>query len=620
MTNAALFELVSNDGKQDRMIMATAMLHRRLLSIQNNNIRMNKAKGLGHLDPNARENLPTLADIERTHILFTNSHFKPFCAIAFEYNKVKVQSGNLALNQKVVFSQPAFGDFLSDTCLHVKLLQPTLTATTSGNSIAPAMRWCEYPGERLAKVVQQEVNGAILDEYNSTFSNFTRLFCVAPNKLAGWNKCMGQEMPEKGFVRQADWAFNGVTAPSARLAVNVHNGNQTPSGQKSGTIELFIPLQLWYNSDVRVALPSVAIPHGYRFVNVEFCSFNELVGVVPRGSSTYSSPNGTLTEPSPTLNLAELYINNIFLNPEVHKIYIKRIGFTLIRVHKYQKYSATASSAEIQLQQLKWPIEYLMIGMKITAYHESTDEATIREHLDKWHLFSSVTNTTYLTTGQNVMKFSDLVVTSAGTETLGFGAAVFTTGSQDRGALTGTAVTTAAVAAGDLLYINGLFTTARTAVAAGAAVTGIEVDVSPTEAVTASTAIAQGAKKVTLQGLEVVTKAMSATMNNITVQAHGIKFYDNFPAAFFNSYTPFVFGGANINTPEESGALFIPFCLYPRVFQPSGYINLSRTREFFLSFDSSVVSSGTPGTLHICASAINFLLITDGSAILRYAT
>lgn len=54
---------------------------------------------------------PTLVDIERTHVLFVNAHFKPFAAIGYEYNKVKPQSGNPSWAGSVTYSIPQFGDF-----------------------------------------------------------------------------------------------------------------------------------------------------------------------------------------------------------------------------------------------------------------------------------------------------------------------------------------------------------------------------------------------------------------------------------------------------------------------------------------------------------------------------
>jgi hypothetical protein len=45
-------------------------------------------------------------DIERTHVLFTNAHFKPFVALGYEYNKVNAGSGTVQLGGEVQFSIP----------------------------------------------------------------------------------------------------------------------------------------------------------------------------------------------------------------------------------------------------------------------------------------------------------------------------------------------------------------------------------------------------------------------------------------------------------------------------------------------------------------------------------
>jgi hypothetical protein len=50
------------------MILATELLNRRLKEI----------KRLRCKNPAIRDKTPTLVDIERTHILFMNAHFKPF--------------------------------------------------------------------------------------------------------------------------------------------------------------------------------------------------------------------------------------------------------------------------------------------------------------------------------------------------------------------------------------------------------------------------------------------------------------------------------------------------------------------------------------------------------------
>ena len=101
MATGGVFQLITNDGKQDRMLMATQMLRNRLESI--------RAKR--RADPSISDETPTLLDIERTHVLFTNAHFKPFVALGYEYNKVNAGSGTVQLGGEVQFSIPQFGDY-----------------------------------------------------------------------------------------------------------------------------------------------------------------------------------------------------------------------------------------------------------------------------------------------------------------------------------------------------------------------------------------------------------------------------------------------------------------------------------------------------------------------------
>ena len=187
MSTGGIFNLITNDGKQDRMLMASELLSKRLAEI--------RAARKGMENPN-----PTLADIERTHILFMNAHFKPFAAIAYEYNKVT--ANNPTLGSKVQFSIPQFGDFFSDMVVHVRFDNPTVSVTgaAAGQADECAIyRWCDYPGERLFQKVSFDVNGNPLDEYYPDTYNFHRQFFISESKRSGWNKCMGQEQSVEAF-------------------------------------------------------------------------------------------------------------------------------------------------------------------------------------------------------------------------------------------------------------------------------------------------------------------------------------------------------------------------------------------------------------------------------------
>lgn len=317
-----------------------------------------------------------------------------------------------------------------------------------------------------------------------------------------------------------------------------------------------------------------------------------------------------------------------------HNIFIKRIGFSLIRVHREQTLSATTSTAEVLLQQLKWPIETLFVGMKLRDYNSST-VALRREHLDKWHSFAEVSD---VSRAQQGVRSGKVKLINA-TYTIAAGDLLLSAGASTYLKYTGDTTTLAAddfptVFVGDILSVTiGAFTkelVVSNKVVADGTNKGylvFDVKVSDVSGDWGTTAITEA----TLAGDIVQYRPDSAeplatvqscakTIDTLTIKAHGIPIYNAFPSQFYNAYVPYHYGGPNVKVPEDCGALMVNFCLYPGTYQPSGHINVSRAREFYLEYSSSVISSSVVGTLVVVASAINFLLISDGSAVLRYST
>jgi hypothetical protein len=122
----------------------------------------------------------------------------------------------------------------------------------------------------------------------------------------------------------------------------------------------------------------------------------------------------------------------------------------------------------------------------------------------------------------------------------------------------------------------------------------------------------------------------SRTIDNLKVTAHGVALFQKIESQFYNQYLPESYGcaasgGCTLRTPDDEGALFINFALHPGSYQPSGHINVSRAREFYIDFESSFVgstldSSTVTATFLAEGVALNFLLVSDGSAVLRYST
>jgi hypothetical protein len=635
MATGGIFALITNDGKQDKMLMASDLLKTRLDAIYATRSQ-NPA-----LDPT-----PTLLDIEKTHILFTNAHFKPFAAIGFEYNKTTASSGNTTLGSDCTFSIPQFGDFFHDMVLYMKIKQPVMNVTAANPSDQPLMRWCPYPGERILETVEFEVNGNPLDKYTCDDYTFYREFTLQPNKVAGWNRCVGQEEEEEGYLDQPNWANSGVSPSSIthRVVTRTVSGDQTPSGQKDITVykELLIPLHFWCNTDVRLSVPSVAIPYGQRFIKCKLASPDKLVNLVPRGAGDWSDANigGTLNYDG-MLKTIELYINNIFVNPEVHNIFIKRIGFSLIRVHRQQTINCNTPTAQILLQQLKWPIETLFVGMKMNDYN-SSDVTLRRQHLDKWHTFTQITPTTRATQGWTAGKVTlkddsfdlpaSLLNLSAAGKQLRLTVTSPVAGkNQFEGIVSGDVITlvltptntTPAVAVPTTLTLH-VADVVPDSTTAGYLEFAETVDSVPSNLGTTDIAVAANTPvSVTTSVASELTATVpvqTATIDDITITAHGVPIYNQFISKFYNAYVPYHYGGPNVTVPKSIGALMIPFSLYPGSYQPSGHINVSRAREFYISYNSSVISTVNVGNMIVSGSAINFLLISDGSAVLRYTT
>ena len=208
---------------------------------------------------------------------------------------------------------------------------------------------------------------------------------------------------------------------------------------------------------------------------------------------------------------------------------IKRIGFSLIRVHRFQTQRTSNASDNILLSQLKWPIENMFAGMRPAVNISASNPNQYRD----WHRM----------TGMN-----DNVIDQA-------------------------ARSHAKVSIDDT--------------------TGID------NAKTKSSSSHVSFEKLTYP-------VPVETIDTLQLQAHGINIYNTFKAQFFRDYMSYTYGGTNITTPEDTGALMINFCLYPGTYQPSGHINVSRAREFYLAFVSSYISASTPCDLLVLAQAINF--------------
>lgn len=491
------------------------------------------------------------------------SFAKPYAALAFEYHKVQANTGVPNLGAIIQFSLPTFGDFFYDMVCYIRL-----SAVSANLRVSPArsshqgavlgmddtsagvaydlvdafgkswnlqsaegssvnyqnlVRYCEYPGNRIFKYTKFSVNANTLDEYFDYTSAMLQKFTVAPNKVLGYNRLVGQENPLTGYsgpIQSEVSDPQGNSGPSAltgsmfgsdmndycREVRSIVNGPQTPKLNQPA-LELWHKYKFWFNSDVRLAVPAVSIPYGNRLITMELQDQQNLIFEFPnlyikKTVSTTANSGETASRKityTPVLSsdrqvtdckieAMELYVNNIFVNTEIHDIFIERIGFSLIRVYRHQVSPANnAGACNAKLEQLKWPIETIYAGVRPTWNVSAANPNLYKD----WH------SMTYNVDAQYDLKYDiEQVDTSSP-----FGASLETTS---------------------------------------------DFVVPPSYSIPVP------------------------TIDSLSVVSHAIKIFDDYRTTFFNSYLPFTYGGPAVNTPADTGAIMISFALYPGSYQPSG--------------------------------------------------
>ena len=103
MSSGGVFTIITNDGKQDKMLLATDLLEQRMNEIKQKNVQ--RILGQGG-NPDKSDIDPQLSQITDTHIIHFQARFKPHVAVAMEYQKVNPQSGTAAFGNQVTFGLP----------------------------------------------------------------------------------------------------------------------------------------------------------------------------------------------------------------------------------------------------------------------------------------------------------------------------------------------------------------------------------------------------------------------------------------------------------------------------------------------------------------------------------
>jgi hypothetical protein len=86
---------------------------------------------------------------------------------------------------------------------------------------------------------------------------------------------------------------------------------------------------------------------------------------------------------------------------------------------------------------------------------------------------------------------------------------------------------------------------------------------------------------------------------------------------FYQSYLPYT-SGKKITT-KNNNIYFISYNLFPKQFQPNGYVNMTKSRDIYFNYSSKLIENNSPVKLYLHATCINFLVYNNITAMLNFS-
>lgn len=507
MSTGGVFRILSNEGPQEELTTNKEFLERRLKEIKAAKInylrQQNPGISVEALEKRKQEWSVLLGEVEKSHLLFVHSTYKPFVDFANEYSSTPPSRGTPQFGQSFSFVIPTIGEFINDAVVYVRLTG--LSATSALDKV----RYFEMLGHRLMKRTAFCVANSEFDYYTSDVMNALYQFEVLPNKRDSYLRNIGQEVPTSGLLT-ADPATDEY-----REYRYFGEGPQTFKRTHS-TVEMWIPLLFWF-SNIKTALPNFLLPKNQAEVKIDLESDTNLIAYADYGGG------GNYTAPSISCNL---YVNHIFLVPHVHDIFIRNFGHQLIRVHRIHTQKLVANEGEVKLANIKWSVESIYFGFRPAAN---------LTHSQKWHRNTVITERT-----------------------------------------------------------------SRQAIVTGAS------------------------------SIQVSNATYYAEANPIAkaeLKASGNVLVPLIEPEFYNQYMSYRYGKNSICSPSI-GWYCYHFAFEPGIYQPTGLLNASRVREFYLHYISGVnsatnvpyINNSAETDLIIIAKCINFIRFDKNSASLQFIT
>ncbi len=526
---------------------------------------------------NYKDYIPSMAYLDNSVALFLNYSYKPFVMVAQEYNVVRPLAPSW--NGEVRVNLNKYGQFLTDCVVHVQL------TGLRTKSPLDRVKYIDRPGARIFDRVQFQINRTVIDEYN--FETYNQHYDreVQMDKRRAWSRMMGQ---------QDEYPVNMVPDPlndfySTRRTYS--NGAQTFK-QRHDTLDMWVPLLFWFK-DFKTALPLYMLNWGQIEIVFKLTDPSNLV--------SYCDFGGGGAFETPKITTFELYSNNIYTDELVYRMFMLKIRMFMIRTHRQSTHLLTDSDGRIRLfDRIKWPVERLTVSFR-PQENESKSEYWYRNSvLTPNHIVEPVL-------ARNAASVIANSVSSAAADTAFLQGALSITNSYYNGyyfnITGGTGYNT------DDIQLNRYYILQYTG-----ATNTVRVNrpwsVVPDSTTTYEMYLPQ------LQAGQSIFYTESSPIQTVEVSLNSnVQYIEKSDVMLHDSYGPYRTNG--IVAAASPGCVEVYFQLEKHD-QLRGYYPFSDAESYF-NYTSTYISTDTPATAYISATAINFFIVdATGAARLLY--
>lgn len=197
--------------------------------------------------------------------------------------------GKLSPNRRVSCKLQRVGDLIHDVYLKLKL--PEIQALDGEDNVFTS--WVNAIGYTIINRVEIQIGDRIIDRHYGQWMNIWSELTTDFSKKDALNEMIGK----KEFFT---------------------------STSQNGPLELYIPLQFWFCTNIGSALPLVAIQYQDIFINIQFNSFEKL------WTSNISSVACKIIDTDIEFESATLLVNYIFLDCDERRYFAQNKHYYLI--------------------------------------------------------------------------------------------------------------------------------------------------------------------------------------------------------------------------------------------------------------------------------------------------